>query len=303
MNAATSSADVRPAHLTRLLAEVGPHWDRDLARNRDRIVEAYTTILAGTPKADIEVVRNIAYGPRARQVLDVYRPNRAQRSDVMVFVHGGAFVRGDKDVNAEIYGNVLYYFARHGFVGVNVEYRLADEAPFPGGAQDLAGAMAWIQTNIASYGGEPKRVFMLGHSAGGTHSAHYAWDPRVRPESGTGLAGHILMSARLRADVSIHNPNAGPVRIYFGDDETTHEANSPLAFAKNAGEPVFLIVAQYENPLLDLYGAETYGRLQAFGRSSKFLRVAEHNHNSIVAHFNTEEDTVGRAILAFTQDV
>lgn len=301
MNAPTGTA-VRPAHLTQLLAEVGPIWGRDIIKNRERVIQAYTAVLADTPKAGIEVTRDIAYGRHARQVLDVYRPDRADNAPVMVFVHGGAFVRGDKDVNAEIYGNVLYYFARQGYVGVNMEYRHGHDAPFPGGAEDVAGAMAWVQANIASYGGNPVRIFLFGHSAGGTHTAHFAWDQRVRPASGTGLAGHILMSARLRADVSPHNPNAGPVKIYFGDDESTFEANSPLSFAMNATEPTFIIVAQYENPLLDLYGAETYGRLQAFGRPSRFMRVAEHNHNSIVSHFNTEEDEVGRAILSFMQE-
>jgi acetyl esterase/lipase len=60
-------------------------------------------------------------------VLDLYRHERSAGVPVVLFVHGGAFVRGDKDVTGEVYANVCYYFARHGYLGVNVEYRLAPD--------------------------------------------------------------------------------------------------------------------------------------------------------------------------------
>ena len=64
----------------------------------------------------------------------------------MVFVHGGAFVRGDKSQPGGTYDNFLYWFARQGMVGVNVEYRLGDKAPYPGGGEDVRDAVAWSRS-------------------------------------------------------------------------------------------------------------------------------------------------------------
>ena len=109
-------------------AEIGPIWGRDIPRYRDLVLQAYRPLLAGAPKADVSVTRDIAYGSDARQVLDVYRHRDASSAPILIFVHGGAFVRGDKDIDGEVYANVLYYFARHGFIGLNMEYRRASNA-------------------------------------------------------------------------------------------------------------------------------------------------------------------------------
>jgi hypothetical protein len=64
--------------------------------------------------------------------------------------------------------------------------------------------------------------------------------------------------------------------------------------------PVMLAIAQYENPLLDLYGLEAAHRIAVARRKApRFMRLAGHNHISIVAHFNTIEDALGREMLDF----
>ena len=64
--------------------------------------------------------------------------------------------------------------------------------------------------------------------------------------------------------------------------------------------PLFIAIAEYENPLLDVYGAEMLHRVaEARNRAPRFLRLADHNHISIVAHFNTQEELLGREILEF----
>ncbi len=218
----------------------------------------------------------------------------------MLFVHGGAFVRGDKDVTGEVYANVCYYFARHGYVGVNVEYRLAPESKYPGGAEDVAAAVAWAKRNAHALGGDPERLFLVGHSAGATHVASWAWDPNVPARADPAVQGIVLISGRLRADARPDNPNAAAVRAYFGDDESRYEALSPVTYAAASPLPAFLAIAEYENPLLDVYGAETLHRIAAArGRAPRFLRLPRHNHISIVAHVNTAEDTLGREMREF----
>ena len=149
--------------------------------------------------------------------------------------------------------------------------------------------------------GDPTSIFAIGHSAGGAHVGTYAYDPAAG-YLGRNLKGIVLISARLRVDVLPENPNSAGVRAYFGDDPSLYEERSPLIHAAASRLPVMLAIAEFENPLLDLYGLELAWRIAMTRRSApRFLRLAGHNHVSMMAHFNTVEDTLGGEILEFTQ--
>lgn len=286
--------------LRRLMARIGPSWGADAAKNRNLVRTAFEPLLRDSPREGVTVTRDLAYGPHPRHRLDIHRPpTRVGAAPILVFVHGGAFVRGDKNVTGELYGNVPTWFARQGYLGINLEYRLAPDAPYPAGAEDVALAVSWIRANARAQGGDPDRLYLMGHSAGGTHVASYAYDPALG-HLGKGVAAIVLVSARLRADVSPENPNAAGVRAYFGDDEGLYEVRSPVTHAATSALPTFIAIAEYENPLLDVYGAELFYRLSlARRRAVRFLRLTRHNHLSIVAHFNTHEEILGREILDF----
>lgn len=289
-----------PEELRRLMAQIGPVWGSNTRKHVEMTVAAYTPHLARAPKDGVRVTRNVAYGTHPRQVLDVFASEGVRKAPVMIFVHGGAFVRGDRRVSEEIYDNVLYYFARNGFLGLNMEYRLAPEARHPEGARDVAAAVAWAERAAAEHGGDPARIFVFGHSAGGTHVATFAFDRGAVPQRSKAVAGVILASARVRADVLPDNPNADAVRAYFGDDPARYEERSPVTHASDAELPVMIAVAEYENPYLDVYCAELLHRLSlARKRAPRFVRLTRHNHISLVAHFNTEEEILGREILDF----
>lgn len=292
--------DQAPENLRKQMAEIGPVWGTNIPKHRDMTLAAYAPLLARAPKDGVRVTRNVAYGAHPRQVVDVFQPAGAQRAPVMIFVHGGAFVRGDKRVSDEVYDNVLYYFARQGMVGLNMEYRLAPEARFPEGARDVAEMVAWAEREAPRYGGDPARIYLFGHSAGGTHVATWAFDRTAIPDRATSVAGVILASARVRADVLPDNPNAGAVRAYFGDDAALYDARSPVTHADDPELPVFIAIAEFENPYLDVYGAELLHKLSRVRkRAPRFVRLTRHNHISLVAHFNTEEEILGREILDF----
>ncbi len=292
----------RPAAITAALREIGPRWQRDIRKAGDETRALYKPLLAAAPREGVTVARNLPYGTHPRQVLDVYRPAGARRAPVLAFVHGGAFVRGDKDADTGMYGNVLTWFARHGVVGVNIEYRLAPEAPYPGGAADVAHACAWIASHIAGHGGDPGALCIFGHSAGATHVATLACDPapEVRALPAHGACCFVLLSGRLRADTAPVNPNAEGVRAYFGTDASCYDTRSPATHAARMPAPVLVANAQYENPLLDSYGLEFALNLaRDRGVAPLHIALADHNHVSIVAHFNTAEQWLGEEILTF----
>ncbi|WP_082902618.1 alpha/beta hydrolase [Paraburkholderia ginsengiterrae] len=308
------------ATLRQRFAQIGPVWGRDINAHRDLVIDAYAPLVAAARDAgeeSFEAARDIAYGSHERQRLDVFAARRTRRdgdADVVLFVHGGAFLRGSKSFNGLIYDNVPRWFARRGCVGLNVEYRLAPGAPYPAGADDVAAAVAWAQAHVAEFGGNPRRIFLVGHSAGGAHVATYLGDPLFADlrESTPGVAGAVLISARLMADVHADNPNAAGVRAYFGADETRYAARSPLTHAARIDTPLMVVVAEYENPYLDAYGAAFFARVlearqragaaamnAAMKRAPRFMQMLRHNHTSVVAHFDSGETLLGDAMLDF----
>jgi acetyl esterase len=289
-----------PAGLRKLMAEVGPRWASDIPAHVRLMVERFDPVLAGAPKHGVTVTRDIAYAEHARQRLDVYATPGATAQPVVVFVHGGAFVNGDRNRSSEVYANVSYYFARHGVTSVNIEYRLAPEHRYPSGIEDVAFALAWVRANIGRFGGDASRVFLIGHSAGAAHAAGYAYDARFWSRGHPEVGGLIVLSGRVRADNSAQNPNARKVEAYYGSDAGLYEDRSPVAHAGAQSVPTMIAFAEYENPLIDVYCLELAWRLaDAKRRAPPLLRLQGHNHTSLIAHINTTEDRLGLEMLEF----
>jgi hypothetical protein len=108
----------------------------------------------------------------------------------------------------------------------------------------------------------------------------------------------------LRADVHPDNPNADAVRAYYGNDPALYEARSVVTHASKFSLPLFLAVAEFENPYLDLYMAEFAARVGSGQRRlPRFLQLLKQNHTSMVAHFDAGEELLDRALLEFVLDV
>ena len=142
-----------PLPTQQLMARIGPIWGTDIRGHSQMVKDAYAPLLAAADNSGISVTRDLPYGPHPRQVLDIFQPSSAHHAGVVVFV------RGDKQASPEIYDNLMFWFAKQGYVGINIEYRLAPESTFPGGADDVARAMAWLTQNVAAHGGNPARLF------------------------------------------------------------------------------------------------------------------------------------------------
>ena len=136
----------------------------DTMRREWKINDAKRDAGLTTPD-DIQRFDDIQYGPDPVQnKLDVYRPKNAEgKIPVIVSVHGGGWVYGDKELY-QFYGMTL---AQRGFAVVNFTYRLAPEAKFPASLEDTNNVISWMYENQEEYGLDMDHVFMVGDSAGG----------------------------------------------------------------------------------------------------------------------------------------
>lgn len=305
MSAAPSPMPEIPPALRKLMAEVGPRWGQDIRSHIKLMIEEFSKVLAGAPHDGVTVRRNVRYGEHERHELDIFTPaGYGNRRAAVLFVHGGAFLDGDRNRTEQIYSNVLYYFARHGIVGVNIGYRLAGDATYPGATIDIGNAVRYVREHADELGIDRDRIFLMGHSAGCAHAGSYAYDQRLQPADGHGLRGLIVVSGRVRADVLPDNPNAKRVETYYETaDAATLDALSPVSHVNANSVATFVAWGEYENPLLDLHCAELVFRLgQAKRRTPPMMWLKGHNHTSTIGHFNTADDALGRALLAFIDD-
>jgi len=298
---APAQVERMPDHVQQRLREVGPGWGGNILGNIEKTLEVYRPILRDAPRPMMAVSREVAYGPDPRHRLDLYRPEGTADAPIVVFLHGGAYVRGERNINDEVYANTAIWFARNGMVGVNATYRLAPAATWPAAAQDVGTLVRWLRANAKAHGGDPSRIYLIGHSAGATHVATYAFMKDLHGPDGHGVAGIVLMSGRYHFDPRPDDPNLKNFQAYFGTDRGQYPARSPINHVKAAPRiPTFIVISEYDNPDLDTQGALLLAAFCERDRACpRFSRMDRHNHLSMVYQFNTEDDALGREIIAF----
>ena len=127
------------------------------------------------PKGGVEIARNIAYGPDPRQALDVYSPRRpSPGAPVVVFFYGGSWDSGRRQ-DYQFVGAAL---ASHGYVTVIPDYQVYPQVRWPVFLEDSALAVRWARDHGSSLGGDPRRLVLMGHSAGAYNAAMLAIDGR-----------------------------------------------------------------------------------------------------------------------------
>jgi triacylglycerol lipase len=251
------------------------------------------------PYQAVTVTRDLTYGADARHRLDVFAPPAAGNPrPVLIFVHGGGFVAGDKKNPGTPYqDNVALWAVRHGMIGVNMTYRLAPKDPWPAGAMDVGAAVAWVRANIAARGGDPNRIILMGTSAGAAHAAAYAVNSRFHGGGDSGLAGLVLLSGLYDM---VRAPDSEPKSAYFGDDVANYAAGSTLVGLTKTPIPLLLVLTEMDPPEFQrqtLALLEQY--LQRNGRLPYFVHMTGHNHLSSTMHLNTSDTFLGERILDF----
>jgi acetyl esterase/lipase len=289
-----------PGYVQEELKAIGPGFQKDIRTTIPATSRLFEPLLKAAPKDGVIVTKNVSYGSDAQQVIDIYQPVELKNAPILIFMHGGAYVAGAKD-SGEVSGNIGYWFARQGMLAFNIEYRLAPASHWPGAVEDLSSVIQWVKAHAAQYGGDPGRIWLMGHSAGATHVATYIFDKALQPRDGPGVLGAILVSGRYRLDYDPKDPNGKNMQAYFGTDPKLYADRSAINHINDGVKlPVFLAVTEYDNPGLDVSGAEMLAALcKRDGACPRFIRQEYHNHISEMAAFNTQDELLGRQILDF----
>ncbi len=183
-----------------------------------------------------QLAGNVSYGPLPRQQLDIYAPeNAAPNLPVVVFVHGGSWNSGNK-APYEFAGRAL---AAKGFVAMVIDYRLRDEAPFPGFVEDTALALDWVSKHASEYGGDPRRIFAMGHSAGAYNAALAVLDKHYL--AALGNDGRAIKGVISLAGPFDFLPLDGSVTIATFGKAADLASTQPVNFAR-ADAPPFLLL-------------------------------------------------------------
>lgn len=178
--------------------------------------------------AGIRIVRDVAYGGASRQRLDVYAPAAAHDAPIVVMVHGGAWMLGDKAAKGVIEGKVNRWVPR-GFVFVSVGYRMVPEVTVADEVQDVAKAVAYVQQHALQWGGDGRRVVLMGHSAGAHLVALLSASPATARGQGVQpwLGTIALDSAAYDVGAIMRRQHYRFYDRVFGDDSSTWAAVSP----------------------------------------------------------------------------
>jgi triacylglycerol lipase len=249
-----------------------------------------------------KVTRDLAYGPDPRNRLDVFVRDGAASAPVLVFLHGGGFVMGDKHTEGSpFYSNVGEFAARQGWVGVPMTYRLAPANKYPSGTEDIASAVAWLRQNVAQYGGDPDRIVLSGQSAGAAHVAGYVAHKRFHVAERGGVAGAVLMSGIY--DTLNTTPNDFH-RAYYGEERAMWGPASMQAGLINSEIPLLVTVSEFDPADFQVAAARLAGEWGAARREFPPLhRLAGHNHLSPAVSLGSPEREVEALIADFVARV
>ena len=257
------------------------------------------------PKID----RDKSYGDHERNRLDVHTSGEEggagdSGAPVFVFVHGGGFVGGDKHVpGMPMYDHVGAWAVRNGWIGVTITYRLAPEHTWPAGAQDVAQAVRWVRDNIGSYGGDPSRIFVAGHSAGSVHVASYiAGQANTGQHSGTldGIRGAGLLSGLYLIP---DGADRGELEvIYFGDRPSAEVSALPGLLATDI--PLVFAVAERDPQFSHGQITALVAAWSAARQTVPHVIFSEgHNHISQIGSIGVDDLALGAQLARFVNRV
>jgi acetyl esterase/lipase len=267
-------------------------------------------------QAKINVKRDIPYAEPTdpRQKVDIYAPEGAKNLPVVFWIHGGGWVTGDR-TNVQVKPQA---FADKGFVFVSTGYRLLTNVEMATIFRDIAKSVRWVNDHIADHGGDPKRILVMGHSAGAQLAALICIDDRYLKAEGLSLdfikgcvpldgdtydVPAIIETVETRQRVhGLPMPRFGH-RIKFGNDPTKLRDYSAVTHvAKGKGIPPFLILHVADHPDVRAQAERLEAVLKDAGIPAKRFPATETNHSKLNENLGLPDDPPTKALFEFVDD-
>ncbi|KAL4959104.1 alpha/beta hydrolase [Aspergillus stella-maris] len=296
----------------------GSSWTSSVNRACELFFELCHASLPEVPsRPPIRHDKDVKYGPHERHRLDIFYSSVATANEpralpVVVFFHGGGFKIGDNAITPHMHANIGRFLAVNGMVGVLGTYRLLPEARFPDGMEDIARALRWLREKARLYGGDPKSIFVLGHSAGGAHVAMALFSGLLRQGHNHVPRGIMFLSTAIAYDLT-KEPRRSDMELYYNTrDHKKIEALSGLGMLRrlpcNVAESeerhqtnlpeLFIALADYDftecvRGNLNFVEELTLQR----GRMPRFEVWHGHNHVSYVLSIGLPGDETGPMIV------
>jgi acetyl esterase/lipase len=254
---------------------------------------------------------NLAYVPATasdfdteRHRLDVYAPRQKALAayPVVVFIHGGSWNSGNKN----FYSFIGRRLAKQGVVAVVINYRLAPKVQVPAMADDCARAVLWTYQHISEYGGDPQRLFTMGHSAGGGLAALLASDNQLFARQGlpaNPVRGAILddpagldMYDYLR---KMKYEGDEKYLVPFGKDQAVWKSVSPMYYVTAQTPPFLLFVGGETYPSISSSSEKFRQKLKQLGREPQFTVLPGKKHVPMVLQLYWKDNVIYRELLKF----
>lgn len=271
--------------------------------------------VAGQPSG-IRIERDLAYAQpkNERQLLDVYAPATRKNLPVVLWVHGGGWMRGSKN---EVDRKPVA-FTERGFVFVPVNYRFIPHVTMENIVRDVAKATGWVYQNIGRYGGDRQRIFLMGHSAGAQLAALLCTDSRYIEAEGVPRASirgcvpvdgdtydvplQVATATARRKSLKQPPPKMGHPEK-FGNLAQQRELSAVSHVAANSGIAPFLIlhVADHSDTAAQAY--RLWAALDQAGIRATLFGAENTDHVKLDRDLGVEADPATRALFAFTADV
>lgn len=261
---------------------------------------------------DVETFKNLGYVPgeaNHKNRLDIYRPKGKKRYPVVVFVHGGYWNSGDKEYYLPftgLYANIGIALARKGVGAVVTNYRLAPAVTFDKQLGDVLAAIRWTRAHIGDYEGDPERLFIMGHSAGGHIAALIAADGSLLKDAGIppeAVKGYVLLSAIYDLDDMAKKNDATfnehVTRMVFGSDPAALVRWSPIARFRLRPPPILMLTAERDFPYLIPQEEGARRKLAELHADPSAYTIPGYAHMDMVMKFGMKDDEVLRRTLEF----
>jgi acetyl esterase/lipase len=278
----------------------------------------FVSARADTPTPRVKEVHDVAYKEAAsgetvdnHNKLDLYLPDGVKDFPVVLIVHGGAWMVGDKSWDS--IPAIARTLVANGIGAVGVNYRLSPAVQHPTHIKDLADAFAWVHQHIGEYGGRADKFTIMGHSAGGHLVALLATDESYLKAVGLsrenirgviGVSGVYQISemglnvvGRRRAGST--EGSETPFERIFGKEVGAAKSASPLSHLQQGLPPFLLIYAQSDLPTLGLQAMMLDAALKANQCESKLMKIDGRNHATVMWRCSKADDPAMCAALEF----